>query len=284
MSFSYHCRQSVFLKFTGKKAGFMKRIFCLTLILTVMQSYAHPQTVKRTIVLVHAQWHGAWCWSKIVPLLQAKGFNVVTFDLPGHGQDTTAVEDVTLQMCVDKVVAQASLQSGSVMLLGHSSGGIVISQAAEQLGNRKVSSLLFLDAFLPNDGESVFSLAEKYGGSGTPLGQSLIVSGDGKIVSLHLERVQELLYEDCSQADLELAGAKLRSSPISVLATPVNVTSQNYGSIPKYYILCTSARDMHKSELAKNVVCEKVFTLKSSHSPFFSIPGELADLIEIISR
>jgi pimeloyl-ACP methyl ester carboxylesterase len=260
----------------------MKTIFCLILLLTAMNVQA--QNKPKTILLVHAQWHGAWCWEKLKPILQSKGFDVITFDLPGHGNDTASVGAVTLQACVDKVVTQAQAQSGSVILLGHSSGGIVISQAAEALGREKVASLIYLDAFLPNHGESVFSLAEKYGGKGTPLGKSLGVSGEGKIVSLDMARIQELLYDDCTQEDLDLATRKIKPGPIAVLATPTRLTSRQYGAIPKYYILCTEAKDMVKSELALNVSCKQVFKLESGHSPFFSMPGKLAELIRIIGN
>lgn len=122
-------------------------------------SYAQP----KTYILVHGGWHGAWCWKKVVPLLEAKGNRVLAIDLPGHGEDKTPAATVTLKDYVQKVVRVANAQTGPVILVGHSMSGVVIAQAGEVLGTGKVAKLVFLDAFMPRNGESVFALAEKAG-------------------------------------------------------------------------------------------------------------------------
>ena len=243
------------------------------------------QSPNRTFVLVHAQWHGAWCWNKVVPLLQGSGHQAISFDMPGFGEEQTPTELVSFEECVEKVVNEVLAQPGLVWLVGHSSSGLVIAQAAERLGKEKVAGLVFLDAFLPRDGESVFSLSEKFAGpAGPPLRKSLIVSTDQKTIALNPEMVRELLYDDCTKEDLQYALARLRPGPISVLATPVRLTQQNYGSIPKYYILCTNAKDMDKTALSKNVSCREVIELPASHSPFFSMPDKLVEILIALGR
>lgn len=232
--------------------------------------------------MVHAQWHGAWCWNKVVLLLQASGNQVIVFDLPGFGSDPTPTEQVSFADCVNKVVKEVLTQDDPVLLVGHSSSGVVIAQAAEQLGKEKVSALVFLDAFLPKNGESVFSLAEKFAGpGGPPLSKALTVSDDQRTVALNHAMVKELLYADCSAEDLQYALARLRPGPLSVLGTPVQLTEVQYGQIPKYYILCTKAKDFDKTTLSKNVPCREVIELPASHSPFFSMPEKL---VEILNR
>jgi pimeloyl-ACP methyl ester carboxylesterase len=262
----------------------MKIIYCFTLITFGLMTTSFSQQQTKTFIFVHAQWHGAWCWNNVVPLLVNKGYQTRVFDLPGHGADTSTVENVTLQDCVKKVVSEANAQPGQVILVGHSSAGVVIAQASEMLGKEKVASLVFLDAFLPNNGESVFSLAGKYAQSGSPLGLSLIVSNDQKTVSLNMEKVEELLYDDCSPEDVSYAKKHLRRGPIAVLATPTNLSEENYGNIPKFYIRCIQAKDMEKSRLAENVPCKKIYTLDSSHSPFFSMPDKLVSVLEDIHK
>jgi pimeloyl-ACP methyl ester carboxylesterase len=243
------------------------------------------QSAKRTFVLVHAQWHGAWCWNKVVPLLQGSGNTAISFDMPGFGEDPTPAEEVSFEECVEKVVREAWAQPGLVWLVGHSSSGLVIAQAAERLGKEKVEGLVFLDAFLPADGESVFSLSEKFAGSaGPPLQKALIVSTDQKTIALNPAMVRELLYADCTEEDFQYALERLRPGPLSVLATPVQLTQQNYGSIPKYYILCTKAKDMDKSTLATNVSCREIIELPASHSPFFSMPDKLVEILNRLGR
>jgi pimeloyl-ACP methyl ester carboxylesterase len=90
-------------------------------------------TAGRTthFVLVHGSWHGAWCWEKVTPLLEAAGHVAVAVDLPGHGEDRTPPGDVTLSDYTDRICDVVAAQSGPVVLVGHSMGGGAITQAAE---------------------------------------------------------------------------------------------------------------------------------------------------------
>lgn len=103
---------------------------------------------KTQFVLVHGAWHGAWCWEKVIPLIEAKGHGVHTLDLPGLGSDETPLEDVSLNAYVDAVVKLISDIEEKVVLLGHSMGGIVITQVAEKIPEQ-ISTLIYLTAFSP---------------------------------------------------------------------------------------------------------------------------------------
>ena len=83
-----------------------------------------------TYVLVHGSWHGAWCWHKIIPLLEQAGHQAIAVDLPGHGRDWTDARDVSLQSYVESVCDILDAQPEPVILVGHSRGGIVVSQTA----------------------------------------------------------------------------------------------------------------------------------------------------------
>lgn len=84
-----------------------------------------------TYLLVHGAWHGGWCWRKVVPLLEAQGHKVLAPTLPGHGEDKTPAAAVTLRSYADTICRLAGAQTKPVILVGHSMGGIVITQAAE---------------------------------------------------------------------------------------------------------------------------------------------------------
>lgn len=176
-----------------------------------------------TFILVHGGWHGAWSWNKVVPLLKAKGYTAIALDLPGMGNDETLTADVTLDDFVKKVVDVAQEQDGKVILVGHSSGGTVIARASELLGPEKVAKLIFLDAFMPKNGESVFSLAQKFeineeGKKTSSLTESIIFSADQKTCTLNLDKVEEFLYHDCIKNDVAYAKAHLGAQPIAALA------------------------------------------------------------------
>ncbi|RDC66252.1 alpha/beta fold hydrolase [Adhaeribacter pallidiroseus] len=237
----------------------------------------------KTYLLVHGASHGAWAWKKVAPLLQTQGHRVLAIDLPGHGNDQSPPEKVTLDDYVRQVVDVAKAQPGPVILVGHSAGGVTIAQAAERLGVAKVEKLIFLDAFLPQNGESVFSLAAKFippPGTGKPtFTDSFIFDQTGATFTLDTAKVVNFLYHDCSAKDIAFAKANLGKQPVAPFATPVQVTEAIYGVIPKYYIVCTEARNGNMSEMAKNVSVNKVVTLATSHSPFFSRPEALLDLL-----
>ena len=93
-----------------------------------------------TYVLVHGAWHGAWCWFKVIPLLEKRGHKVVALDLPSHGRDKTPTSSVTLQSYADRVCQTLDECSEPVVLVGHSMGGVVITQAAEQRPKKSRSS------------------------------------------------------------------------------------------------------------------------------------------------
>ncbi len=85
----------------------------------------------RTFVLIAGAWHGAWCWQKVVPLLEAQGHRVRTPELPATGADTTDPAEVTLESWARFVADLVAAEPEPVILVGHSRGGVVISRAAE---------------------------------------------------------------------------------------------------------------------------------------------------------
>lgn len=262
----------------------MKRI-TVVIILIVLQTSLFGQNKEKTYLLIHGAWHGAWCWNKVVPLMTSKGYKVIAIDLPGHGSDTTNAHAILLDDYVKKVTDTANGIEGQIILVGHSMGGIVISQAAERLGKSKVFKLIYLDAFLPKNGESVSSLATMIesdlpkDSSRLTIGNGLIVSEDRKTSIFKPEVADILFYHDCTQSDKDFAHKNLSRQSFAPLGTPVSVTDSVYGTIPKYFILCTDSRDLDKSILPTRVKCEKVVKLKSSHSPFFSKPQKLVKIL-----
>src|SRR6478752_6659924 len=99
-----------------------------------MAPNSFTQSSNKTYIFVHGAAHGAWCWKKVTPLLETKGHIVIALDLPSRGYDTVKLANITLNDDVKSIVDAANSIEGKVILLGHSSGGVVISQAAELLG------------------------------------------------------------------------------------------------------------------------------------------------------
>src|SRR5579863_4024531 len=118
----------------------------------------------RNVVLVHGAWANSSSWSKVIPLLQARGLKVVAVQLPL----TSLADDAAA------TVRAIALQDGPVLLVGHSYGGAVITEAGN---DPKVIGLVYVAAFAPGDGESVGSISKPY--PPTPLGGELRPDAQG---------------------------------------------------------------------------------------------------------
>src|SRR6185295_5208657 len=105
-----------------------------------------------TYLLIHGAWHGAWCWYKVAPRLETLGHKVIAPDLPSLGTDKTPVNRVSLALWRDHVSAIIDATPEPVILVGHSRGGIVISEVAEHRPDR-IRTLVYLTAFLVRAGE-----------------------------------------------------------------------------------------------------------------------------------
>src|SRR5277367_6793049 len=112
-----------------------------------------------TFVLVHGAWHGGWCWQHVAERLHRGGHRVLTPTLTGLGERSHLLRaGIDLKTHIADVVNVMKWERlTDVVLCGHSYGGFVISGVAEQMA-AAIRSIVFLDAFLPNDGESVQDL------------------------------------------------------------------------------------------------------------------------------
>src|SRR5690348_12166926 len=106
-------------------------------------------------ILVHGAWHGAWCWREVVPRLRACGHAAVAIDLPGHGEDSSPPEMVTLADYVTRLIEAVDPLEEPPFVVGHSMG--VISQLAEQVPER-IRALAFVSALLPPSGSSMMQM------------------------------------------------------------------------------------------------------------------------------
>lgn len=262
----------------------MRQAKLLTLILILVSQIAFTQNKDKTYILIHGAWHGAWCWYKVIPEMTKKGYKAIAIDLPSHGKDTTNPEFVTFRMYVDKVKQIANNIDGQVILVGHSMAGTIISQAGEELGKNKVFKLIYLDAFLPKNGESVSKLAgiifqtqpQDTDTTKVTFRKGIVNAPNGKTRTFKPEVADFIFYHDCTLKDKLIAHKNLCKQPTEPLGATVSLTDSVYGQIPKYYILCTESKDLDKSLLPTRVKCEKVINIPTSHSPFFSRPKELS--------
>ncbi len=226
-----------------------------------------------TYVLVSGAWHASWCWERVTPLLEAAGHRVIAPDLLGMGKDKTPVAEVTLAAWADQIADIVRRAGDKVVLVGHSRGGIVISETAERVPDR-IRTLAYLTAFLvPAGGSLVSSL----GLMPQPWTRN-VIPGNGT-TSVAEPAIGPTFYNRTDPAWVARAKAQIGPEPMAPSGTPLQVTDARFGSVPRAYIECLQDRTIPielQRLMQQKLPCDPVFTLDSDHSPFFSAPDALA--------
>lgn len=228
-----------------------------------------------TFVLVHGSWHGAWCWYRIIPRLRQHGHTVIAPDLSALGADKTPIRDVTLARWREDVCKAIDSANEPVILVGHSRGGLLISEAAEARPE-KVRTLVYLAAFLLRDGESLFAMSSL--DTETLLKGNLQISADGLSATVNDTVIDAAFYGQSPAEDVALARTLLQPEPLVPLNTPVHLTAARYGSVPRVYIECLQDKAISLSaqrRLHEQTPCKQILSIDTDHSPFFSAPDQL---------
>jgi len=235
-----------------------------------------------TFVLVHGAYHGAWCWSRLTPLLESQGHRVLAPDLPGHGEDQTPLSDVTLSNYTAAICQVVASADEPVILVGHSMAGAVVAGAAERMASR-VRQLVFLTAYIPGDGQSVAQMVradtrisipiERVGAAGVPC------------LRMAPDVLRRHFYHDATDDDFVWAAARVRQQAIAPFAARVQLSAAQFGAVPRAYIHCRHDRAIGlalQRQMALAAGCSPMLYLKSGHSPFVTQPAALcAMLVEL---
>ncbi len=232
------------------------------------------------MVLVHGAWHGAWCWEHVLDGLAARGIPAVAVDLPGHGDDPGPLGD--LHSDAGRVRHVLDNLAPPVVLVGHSYGGAVITEAGD---HPVVGHLVFLCALAPDDGETCMTVAVGRPGAaeisyeGRPdLGSGMIVSDDG-LVSLEPSLAAAALYNDCTHEAMAWAVSRLGPQPLITLQQAPDAVA--WRTRPSTYVVCADDQIVHpdlQRQMAKRCAGTAV-EWQSDHSPFLSHPEQVVGLL-----
>lgn len=195
-----------------------------------------------TAVLIHGGFHGGWCWDRLRPLLNADGWSVHTPGLTGVGERAhLASPEVTLQTHVwDVVDLLEDRDLTDVVLCGHSAAGMVITGVAGAVPER-IGAVVYLDAVLPADGESLFDIAGHDSAMTVAFRQLAGQRGDGWLVPPGYFGAADFGVTD--PADAAWVEQKLTGHPIRAFADPLPVTGALGRIANKVYVRCTEWRN-----------------------------------------
>ncbi|HXC35023.1 MAG TPA: alpha/beta hydrolase [Candidatus Acidoferrales bacterium] len=220
---------------------------------------------KPSIVLVHGAFSDGSSWKKIIPILEEDGITVTAVQNPLR----SLAEDVaTTRRVIDA-------QKGDVILVGHSYGGSVITDAAA--GSDKVKALVFVAAFAPDAGESVGGLLGKF--PPAALGTAL-APDSASFLYIDRTKFHHVFAEDVPEGEASIMAAAQK--PIAASAFGEPTTSAAWKTTPSWYVVTTLDHAVNpelQRFMAKRIGAQTT-EVKASHVPFFSQPEEIAKVIK----
>ena len=236
----------------------------LIVIGTAAKATAQEQSSAKikTVLLVHGAWADGSSWAKVIPLLEEKGLHVVAVQIPL----TSFADDVA---ATQRALA---LEDGPVLLVGHSYGGAVITEAGN---DPKVAGLVYVSAVAPDTGESAFALISSVP---TPIGSELRPDNSG-FLKLTPKGVAEDFAQDLSAKEIAVLTAT--QVPVSVAAMKGEVTTPAWKSKPSWYIIAANDRAISpelEAAQAKKIGATAT-TVPSSHVIMLAQPAKVAGVI-----
>ncbi|MFG2138850.1 alpha/beta fold hydrolase [Streptomyces sp. NPDC048650] len=228
-------------------------------------------TARPTLLLVHGAWHGSWCWANLQAELIARGRASRTVDLPSALRTPPPPGPLPgLHDDAEAVRTAIGAIGGPVAVVAHSYGGIPVTEATA--GIPQVTRLVYLAAYQLDRSENLLSFRDA--------SEPDLDVVDGLVPPTPNPRAT--LYADAPPAESARAAARL--VPHSARCATDRITRSGWHTIPSSYIVCDQDRTIPPAQQERMATRAKaVHHLASSHSPFLSKPGELADLLTTIT-
>lgn len=231
---------------------------------------------QRTFVLVHGAFHGGWCWAGVTKELRAAGHEVYAPSLTGLGDRShLTLPSVSLRthiLDIANLIRWEGLES--VVLCGHSYGGMVIAGVAEELGEDAISTIIFFDAILPRDGLALID----YPTPQNDEGKGFAPDFNGGMVSPPGPAAFGLKGEY-----LTFVAERITPQPVGTFTEPLTLTGAYERVKIKKYILCAGEAPASYldqcAEDARNRSGWSVTKLKAGHDAMIDKPKEVARIL-----
>lgn len=245
---------------------------------------AATDPAKTAIVLVHGAWHGAWCWSRVLPLLRSAGVDSHAVTLTGVGErahllSPTINLDTHIQDVIGLIEAE-ELQR--VVLVGHSYAGMVITGVADGLQVERpglLAHLVYLDAALPYPGDS-------WSSHHSPETKQARIDAAQPSGGLSFPPPDAALF-GLADADRDWVNRRQTPQPFRLYQQPLDFDAARVAAVPRTFIDCTQpalatiapSRVRVRSESGWNVV-----EMATGHDPMVSEPAALSQILLDIQR
>jgi pimeloyl-ACP methyl ester carboxylesterase len=251
---------------------------------------ASEEVVVATFLLVHPAWFGGWCWDKVASQLRRHGHRVHAPTLTGLAERAhLASPDVGLATHIDDVAQVVTFDDlTDVILVGSSSGGTVITGAADRLPGR-IASLVYLDAFVPADGQSTRDLLPP--DRQAALDSLVEAEGSGWLLPRFAPppwpSILRNMWQVVDEADVAWVIPRLRPTPYRHFTDRLRVTDSNLAVLDRVYVRCPrqpAPFDVFAAA-ARSDPRWKYRELDTPHVPFVTHPDEVTKvLLEVAAR
>ncbi|MGA8051914.1 MAG: alpha/beta hydrolase [Burkholderiales bacterium] len=226
-------------------------------------------------LVAHGAWSAGWAWKKMHPLMRSRGHRLVTPTYTGLGERAhLAHPGIDLDAHIDDMLAVLHYEDlTDVVLVGHSYGGMVATGVADR-APAKIARLVYLDAFVPRQGEALFDLVSAEARAG--MRKAADEAGDGWRIP------PNPLPPDTDQIDVSWIMPRRVMQPRKTFEQPIRLAGAG-GQLPRSYIYCTrpSPGDVFRqfAERARSERTWRSLEIDASHSPHVTAPAVLADLL-----
>jgi pimeloyl-ACP methyl ester carboxylesterase len=235
---------------------------------------ASAQTGGKTFVLVHGAWHGGWCWRSVADRLTAKGHKAFTPTMTGLGERSHLLDaKIGLATHITDIVNVINWEGlTDIVLVGHSYGGIIITGVAEQ-AQSTISSIVFLDAFVPKNGQSLADTASQ---SFRDSLAAAVQKGEFALAPVPAAGFR------VNEKDRAWVDAMCTPHPLATFTDKAIVTGARDRIGKKTYIRAKGypslAFDGYQAQLEK-IADWRVYELPCGHDAMVDLPAELTDLL-----
>ncbi|KAL6538790.1 hypothetical protein OROMI_025116 [Orobanche minor] len=259
-------------------------------------SRSEDEPESKHFVLVHGGGFGAWCWYKIIALLQESKHKVDAIDLSGSGANSCDINSI--KTLADSATPLTHFLANlapnkEVILVGHDLGGACISYAMEMYPT-KVSKAIFVAATMLINGQTTLDIFSQWSCSSDISRRArkfLYVDGMNRqptAIDFDKSLLQDFLFNRTPSKDIALAKVSMRPVPFAPLTDGLSLSASNYGSISRFYVKTYDDYAITPSlqeSMIQSSTPKQVFELRNSdHSPFFSRPQALYRLLTEISN